>query len=422
MTSATIDPPTVPLRRRNVAIFLTVRFLSTLAMLVQSVAVAWQVYELTNDPLALGYVGLAQFIPMFAFGLPAGDVADRFNRGHILAASYAVQALTAGALLWVTMSGETNVAIIYAILVVFGIARAFSGPAGQSFIPLLVPVSELPRAVAWSTSSFHVAVIVGPALGGFAIDYGGPLSAYWACFGLFIGAALSILLINVRTPKRVTREDGTTRERLIAGIAYVRSKPLILGSVSLDLFAVLLGGVTALLPIFAKDILHVGPDEFGLLRSGPAIGATVVSIILGFFPLQRHSGPWLFASVGLFGVATVIFGLSKDYNLSLLMLIILGAADMISVYIRISLVQIATPDNMRGRVSAVSLMFINASNELGEFESGVLARLLGVVPSVIFGGCGTLAIVGLWAWLFPDLRKVDRLTDVEPQLPDPPKP
>jgi MFS family permease len=405
------------LRWRNVGFFLTVRFLSTVAMQVQAVGVAWHVYEVTQDPLALGYVGLAQFVPMFAFGLPAGDVADRYNRGHVLALSYIVQAITSLLLLVMTLTGEMSEYLIYSVLVIFGTARAFSGPAGQSFIPLLVPIADLPRAVAWSTSSFHVAVIVGPAVGGFAIEGGGPVVAYAACLVFFIGAALAISLINVKTPKR-SEAEGTTRERVIAGIAYVRSKPMILGAISLDLFAVLLGGVTALLPIFAKDILQVGADGFGLLRSGPAIGASVISILLGIFPLQRHAGPWLFASVALFGVATIIFGLSENYWLSLLMLITLGAADMISVYVRISLVQIATPDEMRGRVSAVSLMFINASNELGEFESGVLARLMGTVPSVVFGGFGTLGIVALWAWLFPDLRKIDRLSEIEPQLPD----
>lgn len=381
-------------------------------MQIQSVAVGWQVYELTGDPLSLGLVGLAQFGPMFLLTLPAGDIADRVHRGKLLAATFAAQAATAGLLALFTFSPVSDVWIVYLVLILFGAARAFSGPAGQSFLPLLVTPAQLPTAIAWSTSSFQIAVVAGPAIGGAALIFG-PLIAYLLCLFFFLGAAIAMVFLPVTMPERVRSEEAALT-RMLAGARFVWAKPIVLGAISLDLFAVLLGGVTALLPVFAKDILDVGPDGLGLLRSAPAVGAAIVSITLGFLPLQRRAGMWVYLSVALFGVATIIFGLSEIFWLSLAMLFLLGAADMVSVYVRLSLVQLATPDAMRGRVSAVNMLFIGASNELGEFESGVTAALFGVVPSVLIGGVGTILIVALWTRLFPALGKVDRLADVRP--------
>jgi len=297
------------------------------------------------------------------------------------------------------------------VLVLFGIARAFSGPAGQSLLPLLVPEKHLPQAISWSSSVFQVAVISGPALGGAALAWGATV-AYALSAALFASVVMALFAIRVTTPKREGVE-GAAIERLLAGIAYVRNKRILFGAISLDLFAVLLGGATGLLPIFAKDILHVGPDGLGWLRAGPAIGAAAMSIALGFLPLMRHAGWKMFLCVALFGGATIVFGLSQNFFLSLAALIVLGATDMVSVNVRHSLTQLTTPDHMRGRVSAVSMLFIGASNELGEFESGVTARWWGTVPAVVVGGLGTLGIVALWAYWFPELRKVDRLTELK---------
>lgn len=375
---------------------------------MQSVAVGYHVYEITRDPLALGYVGLAQFAPMFALTLFAGEAADRFDRRRVLAISYGVQALTAVGLLFVALYAAGEIWMYYALLVVFGSARAFAGPAGSALLPRLVPLEMLPRAIAWSASIFQVATIGGPALGG-AVLIVGIAQSYAACAVIFLIVVVLVSLIEVQL-KVAPVEPGNAFQRLTAGISYVRNTPVVLGALSLDLFAVLLGGATALLPIYARDILHVGPEGLGLLRSAPAAGAAVVSLWLGFRPLDRNAGPLMFACVGIFGAATIVFGVSENFFVSLAALLVLGASDMISVYVRSALVQIVTPDHMRGRVSAVNLIFIGASNELGEFESGVMASLLGVVPSVVVGGLGTLGVVALWAWAFPDLRRVDKLS------------
>ncbi len=380
-------------------------------MQVMSVAVGWQVYEITRDPLALGFVGLAQFGPMFALTLYAGDVADRYERRVILALAYLVSGVCAALFLCLSYWNVTNPTAFYAVLILFGIARAFSGPAGQSLLPQLVPQQDLPQAIAWSSSTFQVAVISGPALGGAALALGAML-AYALSAALFALVVIGLFAIRVTTPKREGAE-GRALDRLLAGIAYVRNKRILFGAISLDLFAVLLGGATGLLPIYAKDILHVGPDGLGWLRAGPAFGAAVTSLALGIWPMTRSAGWKMFLCVALFGIATIVFGLSQSFLLSLLALIVLGASDMVSVNVRHSLTQLTTPDHMRGRVSAVSMLFIGASNELGEFESGVTARWWGTVPAVVVGGLGTLGIVALWAYWFPELRKVDRLTELK---------
>lgn len=383
-------------------------------MQVQSAAVAWQIYELTRDPFALGLVGLAQFGPMFALTLYAGDVADRFDRRLILSLSYAVEASCAALFIALTVAGVAETWPYFTTLILFGAARAFSAPASQSFLPQIVPTQDLPRAISISSTVFQVAVIAGPALGG-AVLLAGAAAAYAISFTLFAVGAVAIYGITMaQRPQRET-SSASLFERVAEGIAYVRRRQELFGAISLDLFAVLLGGATALLPFFAAEILHVGPLGFGILKAAPAIGAAAMSVMLTVKPIGRHAGVKMFACVAIFGVATIVFGLSENFYLSLAALITLGASDMVSVNVRHSLTQLATPDHMRGRVSAVSMLFIGASNELGEFESGITAYWWGTVPAVVVGGIGTLAIVGLWAHWFPALRKVDRLADLKPE-------
>jgi MFS family permease len=294
----------------------------------------------------------------------------------------------------------------------FGAARAFAGPASQSFVPLLVPHDQFPQAVAWNSSASQVAVIAGPAVGG-AIYILGPAVDYGVCLILFVTVAIVMMGIQSRSARYEAEADTTVFTRITAGIAYVWRKPLILGAFSLDLFAVLLGGATALLPIYARDILHVGPLGLGVLRSAPALGAAILGLALGQLALQRRAGLAMFACVAIFGVATIVFGLSTNFALSLAALFV-GGSDMVSVYVRATLTQLATPDAMRGRVSAVNRLFVGASNELGEFESGVTATWFGTVPAVVLGGVGTLVIVAVWYRMFPSLREVDRLSEVVP--------
>ncbi len=382
-------------------------------MQVQSAAVAWHIYELTRDPFALGLVGLAQFGPMFALTLYAGDVADRYERRRVLAASYFVEAMCAALFLTLIVSGVTETWPYFATLVLFGAARAFSAPASQSFLPQIVTVEELPRAISVSSTVFQVAVIAGPALGG-AVLLLGTDAAYAISLALFLLGATLIYGIRVAPKVRTQVLSGSLIERVAEGIAYVRRRQELLGAISLDLFAVLLGGATALLPFFANEILHVGPLGFGILKAAPAVGAAAISIAITIWPIGRFAGAKMFACVAIFGAATVVFGLSENFYLSLFALIVLGASDMVSVNVRHSLTQLATPDHMRGRVSAVNMLFIGASNELGEFESGITAYWWGTVPAVIVGGLGTLAVVGIWAYWFPALRNVDRLSDLKP--------
>jgi MFS family permease len=398
-------------RRRDFALFIASRFLSTVATQVQSVAVGWQIYDLTRDPLALGLVGLFQFVPMFLLTLPAGDISDRVDQRRIFSASLMAQAATSGLLLVLTISHSHAVWPFYLVLSLFGAARGFAGPASQSLLPFLVSREALPRALAWGSSSFQVAVLVGPALGGFLFVLGSS-AAYAVCCASFLLAGIAALFLGGRRREQVAQTLTTAVERVSEGVRFVRARSVILGAISLDLFAVLLGGATALLPIFARDILHVGPVGLGLLRSAPALGAAIVGMALGRRPLQRHAGQVMFAAVAAFGVATIVFGLSTNFYLSLAALAVLGATDMLSVFIRHALIQFATPDAMRGRVSAVNVLFIGASNELGEFESGLTAAWFGTVPAVVIGGIGTLLVVAAWMRFFPPLRRVDRLADV----------
>ncbi len=399
-----------PLREfRDLRLFIGTRFTVTLATQIQSVAIGWQVYLLTKDPLALGYVGLAQFVPAIALALVTGHVADRFDRRRILMVCYGLFAVVALTFAGLAQVQDVPLWLFYSAVVVLGIARAFVGPAGQSFIPQLVPTLHLQQALALGSSAFQVATIVGPSVGGLILSGVSLTGVYFLCAALY---ALGILFTRGMRPRPVSAErKSVTASELLGGIRYVFRNRLILGAISLDLFAVLLGGAVALLPIFAEEMLKTGPWGLGVLRSAPAVGAFAMALYLARFPLERHAGAILFGSVAVFGVATIVFGLSKSLLVSVLALTVLGAADMISVVLRSTVVQLATPDEMRGRVSAVNMVFIGASNELGDFESGLTARWWGAIAAVVVGGAGTIGIVALWAWLFPDLRRIQRVED-----------
>ncbi len=381
-------------------------------MQVQSVAIGWQVYDMEKTALSLGLVGLCQFAPMFLLTLPAGDISDRYDQRKVYAWAARLQSLCSLLFVALTLFAVREAYAFYAVLVLFGAARGFAAPSGSSLLPFLVPQEKLPQAMAYNSSVFTVAVIAGPALGGFLYATGQPVIVYGLCFLFFQVAAGIVIRLQGR---RFTPEKSlaSRRERVAEGIRFVKQRPVVLGAISLDLFAVLLGGVTALLPIFAADILHVGPLGLGFLRSAPAVGACLTALYLARYPLKQKIGPILFVSVAGFGIATIVFGLSTSFPLSLLCLGVLGATDMVSVNVRGALVQLATPDAMRGRVSAVSMLFIGASNELGEFESGVTAALFGTVPAVLIGGVGTLLVVGTWMKLFPGLRRVNSFDDVK---------
>jgi len=372
------------------------------------VAVAWQVYSITHRAIDLGYVGLVQFVPAFGLSLPAGSVADRFDRARILALSNVAQALCACALLLLARTAPTSVASIYIVLLFVGVARAFEAPAGQALVPGLVPRDEFPGAVSWTSTVWQLSTIVGPSLGG--LLYGptdGAARAYAA--GAWSLAAASALAFTIRARTVPGERPEGAWSSVLGGIRFVRRQPVILEAISLDLFAVLLGGATALLPIYASDVLHVGPQGLGLLRSAPALGAAAMAIALGRRPLEKRAGPVLLASVAIFGAATVVFGVSRSFGLSLGALLVVGASDMVSVVVRSTVVQLRTPHEMRGRVSAVNMMCILASSNLGELESGATAAWLGPVTAVVAGGLGTLAVVAVYALRRGGLRSVDRL-------------
>jgi MFS family permease len=396
------------LQHPNFARFLWARFLSTLAVQMQSVAVGWQVYALTGDPKDLGFIGLAQFLPFVALVLPAGHVADRFDRRRILALCYATEVVCGLLLLGFTLSGLQAVWPVFGVMLLFGAARAFSMPTSQAITPNLVPVERLGNAVTLNSSTFHVATIAGPTLGGLVYLLG-PATVYSV---VAIVLSISVLLMSgVHVPQVPPREERVGWHSLLEGLRFVRSREVVLGAILLDLFAVLFGGATALLPAYARDVLHVGPTGLGLLRTAPGAGAAICAILIAFVPITRHVGRWMFGGVALFGATTVVFGASTIFAISLLALFLAGAGDMVSVYIRHLLVQLDTPDAIRGRVSAVNAIFIGASNELGEFESGITAAWWGVVRSVLIGGAATLAVTLLWTRIFPTLWKMDRFPE-----------
>ncbi len=404
-----LQPAPGPLvRQRPFVSFWASRIFATMGYQMLSVAVGWQVYDQTHSPLALGLVGLAQFVPAIALVLVTGHVADRYDRRAIVRACQTVEAAVALTLALGCLRGLLPTAAIFAAVVAIGTARAFEAPTMQALLPQLVAADVLPRAMALSSSAFQMAVIVGPAAGGL-LYVAGPGTVYGASAAFFLVSSFVVGSIRGSAP-RLKREPVSITS-VLAGIAYIRSKPAILGAITLDLFAVLLGGATAMLPVYARDVLATGPWGLGLLRAAPAAGALVMAVVFARRRIERHAGRVMFATVAVFGAATIVFGLSRWFPLSLGALAILGAADMISVVIRQSLVQLQTPDAMRGRVSAVNMVFIGTSNQLGEFESGVLAAWIGVVPSVVLGGLGTLAVVALAIRVFPQLLAVDRLTD-----------
>jgi len=393
-------------RIRDFRAFLAARGLASLSSLMLTVAVGWHVYDLTHSAFALGMVGLAQFLPALLLSLPGGLAADRFERRAILVSGFGLQIVVAGLLLAISFSRGASAGLIFPVVALIGVGQAFVGPASQSLLPFLVPREDFSRAVAWNSSTFQVATIAGPAVGGLLYALG-PAAVYSVAAGCY--ACSVVLLLRVRARLHVSAAAKPGLDGLLTGLRFVFSRPPILGAISLDLFAVLFGGATALLPIYARDILHVGPWGLGLLRSAPAVGAAVVAVFLAQRPLARRAGAWMFACVALFGATTIVFGVSRSFGVSLAALAVLGAADMVSVVIRQTLVQVATPDEKRGRVSAVNSIFIGASNQLGEFESGVTAAWLGAAPAVVAGGLGTLAVVAAWALLFPALRRADRL-------------
>lgn len=393
------------LSHRQFIRFWLARLAGIMANQMLMVALAWHMYDITNSAWDLGLVGLFQFVPALLMTLPAGHLADRWHRGRIFAGCMAAQALVALLLVAATHSGLTTRELILGLSVVLGMARAFQMPAQQSLLPTLVPPGLLQRAIAMSSSGMQLSTIGGPALGG-VIYTMGPTAVYASCAGLLLLAcALTLAVRYTHRPSHLSATWGT----VLAGLRFVRDRKVLLGAISLDLFAVLLGGATALLPIYARDILHIGPVGLGLLRAAPAVGALTMSLILMRWPLRRWVGPRILVAVAVFGLAIVVFGLSESMGLSLLALAVTGAADNISVVTRVTLVQLETPDEMRGRVAAVNSIFIGASNQLGEFESGATAALFGPVGSVVLGGVGTMLVAVTWLKLFPALARRDRI-------------
>ena len=398
------------LKHRNFAFYLSARILGTLAVQMQHVAIGWHVYALTGNLFDLGLIGLAQFAPFLLLILPAGHVADRYNRRNIIAFCLAAQLLCGLLLLAFTLTGLGIVWPVFLILTLFGSARAFMMPATQAVLVNMVPAEDFSKAVALSSSSFHIAVILGPTLGGLLYFYGAT-TVFLAASALLVLSVVLICLTKA-APQAVSKEPPTWHS-VLEGLRFVMSRPIVLGAISLDLFAVLFGGATALLPALAADVLHVGPSGLGLLRTAPGVGAALCSVALAFFPITRRVGLWMFGGVALFGACTVLLGSTTSFILAMLALLLMGAGDMISVYVRHLLVQYETPDEIRGRVSAVNSVFIGASNELGEFESGVTAGWFGLVRAVVFGGVATLTVTGLWSVLFPVLSRMDRFPHAE---------
>ena len=390
------------------AFLLCSRVLANMGFHMLGVAVGWQLYALTGSALDLGLVGLAQFLPIVLLTLLVGQVADRCDRRLIAVVCQLVEAAAALALVAATVTGRQSNTTILAIVALIGAARAFESPATTALVSDVVPRPLIARAMAWLVSANQTAQIVGPALGGF-LSARSPEAAYVAAASLFVVAGICAAVIRSRRGPRAV--EPLTLESVFSGVAFIWSRRVLLGTMSLDLFAVLLGGATALLPVYARDILDAGPRGLGLLRSAPAVGALATSIFLARYPLRRRIGPALFRTVMVFGAATIVFGLSTSFALSLVALAVLGASDVVSVVIRASLVQIRTPDAMRGRVSAVHSLFTGTSNQLGAFESGLVGALVGTVPSVLLGGIGTVAIAVLWMVLFPELRRVHQFEE-----------
>ncbi|MBY2939446.1 MULTISPECIES: MFS transporter [Rhizobium] len=386
--------------------FFFARFLLSFSQQIVSVAVGWQMYDQTGSAIYLGLIGLVQFLPSLLLILVTGSVADRYNRRAIAALCSLVSALCTLALLVMTLMGSFTPLPVFAVLLIFGIERAFMSPAVQSLAPNLVPEEALSNAIAWNSSSWQLAAITGPVLGGLLYGVSAPTAYTVAVIFSVLGAALLYMI-----PKPVQKTTGETKSwaMILGGFSFIRAEKVVLGAISLDLFAVLLGGATALMPIFARDILTLGPWGLGLLRAAPGLGAIVMAIFLAAYPLRHRAGIYMFIGVALFGVGTIIFGVSTNTEVSIAALALMGAADMVSVYVRESLIALWTPDQLRGRVNAVNMVFVGASNELGEFRAGTMAALFGAVPAVVIGGIGTLVVAAIWASSFPKLRGIDTL-------------
>ena len=405
---------------RDFRFYSAARLLGIMGAEAQGVGVAWQIYQITHSALALGYTGLALFLPGIFFVLLAGHVADRYDRRTIILTCYSMQALATSSLLWLALCRSQNVWLIYAILFVVGAGRCFSGPAASALVPTLVPMEHFVNAVTWGATIFQIANATGPMIGGilFTIPlthlFGGRLAALNGAPLVYAFTLSQILgfisFFSMVKPRGAGEKKGFTLETMFAGLRYVISTRLLLGSISLDLFAVLLGGAVSLMPIFAADILHAGANGLGVLRSMPSLGALAVSLTVLAFPIRRRAGKAMLLCVGLFGAATIVFGLSRNLLLSCIALLIIGASDMISVVIRASILQLATPEKMRGRVSSINWLFVGVSNEVGEYESGLTAHWWGAVRAVVFGGIASMAVTGLWSVMFPALRAADALT------------
>ncbi|QIO49856.1 MFS transporter [Rhizobium leguminosarum bv. trifolii] len=386
--------------------FFFARFLLSFSQQIVSVAVGWQMYDQTGSAIYLGLIGLVQFLPSLLLILVTGSVADRYNRRAIAALCSLVSSLCTLALLVMTLMGSFTPLPVFAVLLIFGIERAFMSPAVQSLAPNLVPEQALSNAIAWNSSSWQLAAITGPVLGGLLYGVSAPTAYTVAVIFSVLGAALLYMI-----PKPVQKTTGETKSwaMILGGFSFIRAEKVVLGAISLDLFAVLLGGATALMPIFARDILTLGPWGLGLLRAAPGLGAIVMAIFLAAYPLRHRAGIYMFIGVALFGVGTIIFGISTNTEVSIAALALMGAADMVSVYVRESLIALWTPDQLRGRVNAVNMVFVGASNELGEFRAGTMAALFGAVPAVVIGGIGTIVVAAIWASSFPKLRGIDTL-------------
>ena len=393
-------------RHPSFALYWLARFFGTFAAQIISVSVGWQIYDITRDPFYLGIVGLVQFAPSLLLVLITGAAADRFGRRLIMGLAICAELICAALLLALTATHSFSPLYVFIILTGFGIGRAFLGPSSASLVVNLVPAEAFSNAVSWNSSAWQIATIVGPVVGG--LLYGvSPIAAYGIAGAMLAIAAVCTFIIP--KPAQHTLSEARSLNTLLAGFHYIWKEKIILGAISLDLFAVLLGGAVALLPVYARDILELGPWGLGMLRAAPGIGAIIIALWLTGHPIRDHAGLIMFAFVALFGLLTVMFGVSTIAWLSIVVLALMGAADMVSVYIRETLLQLWTPDHVRGRVNAVNMVFVGASNELGEFRAGLMASLIGTVPAVVFGGIGTMAVAGFWAWWFPQLRKARNL-------------
>jgi MFS family permease len=407
---------TLAWKSRDFRFYSAARLVGIMGAEAQSVGVAWQVYQLTHSALALGYTGLALFLPGIFFVLPAGHVADRYDRRAIILVCNSMQAVATALLLYLTLHGLHNIWVVYAILFLIGTGRCFSGPAASSLVPTLVPTEHFVNAVTWGATVFQIANVTGPMLGGllFTITLTGRMAPLQGAAVVYTFTLVMLLiylgLFAMIRPRGAAEKKAFTVRTMLAGLHYVVRTRLLLGSISLDLFAVLLGGAVSLLPIFADRVLHEGPHGLGLLRAMPSVGALLVSVTMIVFPLKRRAGKVMLACVALFGAATVVFGLSTNILLSCAALFVTGATDMVSVVVRSSILQLATPPEMRGRVSSVNWLFLGASNEFGEYESGLTAHWWGAVRAVVIGGIASLTVTGLWSVFFPALRHADKLT------------